>query len=167
MQRVFRQGRQVMMLAAAALGAACSGSKDAASGGANDAIKVGVYGPFTGGSSPMGASMRDGARLAAEEINAKGGVLGKKIELVERDDQATPERGAQVMQDLVSNEKVVAVLGPINTGVAPLQLIAWGVAGNVNGVVITSPRMPSARTAASRAIVPLLKSDTSFTSRYC
>ena len=119
MQRVFRQGRQVMMLAAAALGAAaCSGSKDAASGGANDAIKVGVYGPFTGGSSPMGASMRDGARLAAEEINAKGGVLGKKIELVERDDQATPERGAQVMQDLVSNEKVVAVLGPINTGVA-------------------------------------------------
>ncbi len=119
MQRVFRQGRQVMMLAAAALGAAaCSGSKDAASGGASDAIKVGVYGPFTGGSSPMGASMRDGARLAAEEINAKGGVLGKKIELVERDDQATPERGAQVMQDLVSNEKVVAVLGPINTGVA-------------------------------------------------
>ena len=119
MQRVFRQGRQVMMLAAAALGAAaCSGSKDAASGGTSDAIKVGVYGPFTGGSSPMGASMRDGARLAAEEINAKGGVLGKKIELVERDDQATPERGAQVMQDLVSNEKVVAVLGPINTGVA-------------------------------------------------
>jgi branched-chain amino acid transport system substrate-binding protein len=45
-------------------------------------------------------------------------VLGKKIELVERDDQATPERGAQVMQDLVSNEKVAAVLGPINTGVA-------------------------------------------------
>jgi branched-chain amino acid transport system substrate-binding protein len=106
------------MLAGAALSAAaCSGSKDSAAGG-GDVIKVGVYGPFTGGSSPMGASMRDGARLAADEINAKGGVLGKKIQLVERDDQATPERGAQVMQDLVSNEKVVAVLGPINTGVA-------------------------------------------------
>ncbi|HEY2027463.1 MAG TPA: ABC transporter substrate-binding protein, partial [Gemmatimonadaceae bacterium] len=101
---------------AIALGAtACNKGGD---GGSGDAIKVGVYGPFTGGSSPMGASMRDGVRLAAEEINANGGVLGKKIQLVERDDQATNERGAQVMQDLISNEKVSAVLGPINTGVA-------------------------------------------------
>jgi branched-chain amino acid transport system substrate-binding protein len=117
MQRVFRQGLRAIALAGATLGAAaCSSSKEGSSGG--DVIKVGVYGPFTGGSQPMGASMRDGVRLAADEINAKGGVLGKKIQLVERDDQATPERGAQVMQDLVSNEKVVAVLGPINTGVA-------------------------------------------------
>ena len=122
MQRMLRHGRQLLALSGAALAmAACSKGNDAGGGGAaasGDVIKVGVYGPFTGGSSPMGASMRDGARLAAEEINAKGGVLGKKIQLVERDDQATPERGAQVMQDLVSNEKVAAVLGPINTGVA-------------------------------------------------
>ena len=85
---------------------------------AADPIKIGVYGPFSGGSSPMGLSMRNGVRQAADEINAKGGVLGRKIELVERDDQAVNERGAQVMQDLVSNEKVAAVLGPINTGVA-------------------------------------------------
>jgi branched-chain amino acid transport system substrate-binding protein len=85
---------------------------------AADPIKIGVYGPFSGGSSPMGLSMRNGVRLAADEINAKGGVLGRKIELVDRDDQAVNERGAQVMQDLVSNEKVAAVLGPINTGVA-------------------------------------------------
>ena len=109
---------RLLMVAGAALAAgACSGGKEGG-GASGDAIKVGVYGPYTGGSSPMGASMRDGVRLAVDEINAKGGVLGKKIELVERDDQATPERGAQVMQDLVSNEKVVAVLGPINTGVA-------------------------------------------------
>ncbi len=95
--------------------AAGSTSGAAASG---NTIKIGVYGPFTGGSSPMGLSMRDGVRLASDEINAKGGINGKQIELVERDDQATNERGAQVMQDLVSNQKVVAVLGPINTGVA-------------------------------------------------
>jgi branched-chain amino acid transport system substrate-binding protein len=120
MHHVIRQAMRAVALAGAALGAvACSGSKDASGGGSGgNAIKVGVYGPFTGGSSPMGASMRDGVRLAVDEINAKGGVLGRKIQLVERDDQATPERGAQVMQDLVSNEKVVAVLGPINTGVA-------------------------------------------------
>ena len=118
MRRVFRQGLRAITLVGATVGVAACSSKDGASGSGSDVIKIGVYGPFTGGSSPMGASMRDGARLAAEEINAKGGILGKKIELVERDDQATPERGAQVMQDLVSNEKVVAVLGPINTGVA-------------------------------------------------
>jgi branched-chain amino acid transport system substrate-binding protein len=101
-------------MAALALSAVACAKQEAAT----DVIKVGVYGPFSGGSSPMGSSMRDGARLAADEINAKGGVLGKKIQLVERDDQATNERGAQVMQDLVSNEKVAAVLGPINTGVA-------------------------------------------------
>jgi branched-chain amino acid transport system substrate-binding protein len=118
MRTIHHSVRAIVAAGVVLAAAACSGSKDAGGGAAGDVIKVGVYGPFTGGSSPMGASMRDGARLAAEEINAKGGVLGKKIQLVERDDQATPERGAQVMQDLVSNEKVAAVLGPINTGVA-------------------------------------------------
>ena len=81
-------------------------------------IKVGVYGPFTGGSAGMGVSMRNGATLAAEEINAAGGVLGQKIEVVARDDEAKNERGAQVMQQLLNAENVIAVLGPINTGVA-------------------------------------------------
>jgi branched-chain amino acid transport system substrate-binding protein len=81
-------------------------------------IKVGVYGPFTGGSAGMGVSMRNGATLAAEEINAAGGINGQKLELVARDDEARNEKGAQVMQELINKEKVVAVLGPINTGVA-------------------------------------------------
>ena len=53
---------------------------------AADPIKIGVAGPFTGGSSSMGVSMRDGVRLAAEEINKSGGVLGRQLVLVERDD---------------------------------------------------------------------------------
>lgn len=85
---------------------------------AQDTIKIGVIGPFTGGSSSMGVSMRDGVRLAAKEINAAGGVLGKKIELVERDDEAKNERGVQIAQELVNKTKVVAVVGYINTGVA-------------------------------------------------
>ena len=51
-------------------------------------IKIGLSGPFTGGSSPMGESMRNGVRLAVEEINGIGGIHGKTIELIERDDQA-------------------------------------------------------------------------------
>ena len=81
-------------------------------------IKVGVAGPFTGGSSSMGVSMRDGVRLATQEINAAGGINGNKIVLVERDDEAKNERGVQIAQELINNEKVVATLGYINTGVA-------------------------------------------------
>ena len=85
---------------------------------AADPIKIGVSGPYTGGSSSMGVSMRDGVRLAAKEINAAGGVLGRQIELVERDDEAKNERGVQIAQELINREKVVATVGYINTGVA-------------------------------------------------
>jgi branched-chain amino acid transport system substrate-binding protein len=85
---------------------------------AAEPIKIGVSGPFTGGSAPMGVSMRDGVRLAVTEINAKGGVLGRKIEVVERDDEAKNERGVQVAQELINKEHVVATVGYINTGVA-------------------------------------------------
>ena len=85
---------------------------------AADPIKIGVDGPFTGGSSSMGVSMRDGVRLAVEEINKAGGALGRPIQLVERDDEAKNERGVQIAQELINKEKVVAVVGYINTGVA-------------------------------------------------
>ncbi|WP_404947881.1 ABC transporter substrate-binding protein [Roseateles sp. YR242] len=85
---------------------------------AADPIKIGVSGPFTGGSSSMGVSMRDGVRLAAQEINAAGGVLGRQIQLIERDDEAKNERGVQIAQELINREKVAATVGFINTGVA-------------------------------------------------
>jgi branched-chain amino acid transport system substrate-binding protein len=62
--------------------------------------------------------MRDGVRLAVEEINKTGGVLGRKLQVVERDDEAKNERGVQIAQELISKEKVTAVVGYINTGVA-------------------------------------------------
>ena len=69
---------------------------------AADPIKIGVTGPYTGGSSSMGVSMRDGARLAAAEINKAGGVLGRPLLLVERDDEAKNEVGAQVAPELIN-----------------------------------------------------------------
>ena len=90
----------------------------AVSAWAADPIKVGVSGPFTGGSAPMGVSMRDGVKLAVSEINAKGGVMGRQIVIVERDDEAKNERGVQIAQELINKEKVVATLGFINTGVS-------------------------------------------------
>jgi len=85
---------------------------------AADPIKIGLTGPFTGGSASMGVSMRDGVKLAVDEINKAGGVLGRPIELVERDDEAKNEVGVQIAQELINKEQVVATLGFINTGVA-------------------------------------------------
>ncbi|MHB1175878.1 MAG: ABC transporter substrate-binding protein [Sulfuriferula sp.] len=85
---------------------------------AAEPIKIGVSGPFTGGSAPMGVSMRDGVKLAATEINRNGGILGRQIELIERDDQADNSRGIQVTQELINREHVIAALGFINTGVS-------------------------------------------------
>ncbi len=100
-------------LAAAALGLAFSTGAFA-----QNTIKIGLSGPFTGGSASMGVSMRDGVKLAVSEINKAGGVLGKQIQLVERDDEAKNELGVQIAQELINKESVVATVGFINTGVA-------------------------------------------------
>ena len=84
---------------------------------AADPVKIGFAGPLSGGSIDMGESMRNGARLAVEEINNfKGGVLGRPIQLVERDDTATASVALSVTKDLIQKEKVVAVIGFANTG---------------------------------------------------
>jgi branched-chain amino acid transport system substrate-binding protein len=92
---------------------------------AADPIKIGVDGPFTGGSSSMGVSMRDGVRLAVDEINKAGGVLGRQLQIIERDDEAKNERGVQIAQELINKEKVVAAVGYINSGVALASQRFW------------------------------------------
>jgi len=93
-----------------------------ASAYAADTIKIAITGPFSGGSAPMGTSMRDGAKLAIAEINAAGGisVSGKKmkIEVIERDDEGKNERGALVAQELASMDDLSGVIGTVNTGIA-------------------------------------------------
>ena len=77
---------------------------------AADPIKIGVAGPFTGGSSSMGVSMRDGVKLAVDEINKAGGVIGRQLQIVERDDEAKNERGVQIAQELINKEKVLSLI---------------------------------------------------------
>jgi branched-chain amino acid transport system substrate-binding protein len=89
---------------------------------AADALKIAITGPFSGGSAPMGTSMRDGAKLAIAEINAAGGIkVGAKkmkIEIIERDDEGKNERGALVAQELASMDDLSGVIGTVNTGIA-------------------------------------------------
>ena len=88
---------------------------------AEGTLKLAITGPFSGGSAPMGTSMRDGAKLAIDEINKAGGVqAGKeklKIEIVERDDEAKNERGALIAQELSAMADLSGVIGTVNTGV--------------------------------------------------
>ena len=88
---------------------------------AADTVKLAITGPFTGGSAPMGASMRDGAKLAISEINAAGGIqvggAKMKIEVIERDDEAKNERGALIAQELAAMPDLSGVIGSVNTGV--------------------------------------------------
>ncbi|HSW20888.1 MAG TPA: ABC transporter substrate-binding protein [Ramlibacter sp.] len=84
-------------------------------------LRLGVIGPFTGASADFGIPMLNGVRLAVDEINAVGGYLGRPIELVVKDDQATPPVGLAQSQALVA-DKVFAAIGFCNTGVAMAAL---------------------------------------------
>lgn len=73
------------------------------------------------GAAELGLSGRYGFEAAIEDINAKGGVLGRKLVAVIRDDAAAPPKSIQNMNELIDNEKVAAVVGPTNSGNA----LAW------------------------------------------
>lgn len=82
-------------------------------------IRIGVVGPFTGPSADFGRPMLNGVRLAIDEINSFGGYLGRPFELVVKDDQANPEIGKKMSDELVgADNKVAAAIGFCNTGVA-------------------------------------------------
>jgi len=88
---------------------------------AGNTLKIGVIGPFTGASSDFGVPMLNGIQQAVDEINAVGGYLGRKLEIVRKDDKASPDVGLKMSQELVA-EKVAATLGFCNTGVAARSL---------------------------------------------
>ncbi|MPW16429.1 ABC transporter substrate-binding protein [Paraburkholderia sp. CNPSo 3157] len=83
-------------------------------------VKIGHVGPLTGGSSHLGKDNENGARLAVEEINKTGLVIGGRkvrLELDGEDDAADPKTGTQIAQKFV-DEHVVAVIGHLNSGVS-------------------------------------------------
>lgn len=114
-------------------------------------IKLGYNGDLSASpSAQSGQAAVLGMQAAIDDINAAGGLLGKKLALVVRDDTSQPPKSIQNMSDLIDNEKVVAVFGPTNSGNA----MAWKhipnqkkipVIGNVgSGTDITKPMSPNA-----------------------
>ncbi|MCA0242076.1 MAG: ABC transporter substrate-binding protein [Proteobacteria bacterium] len=114
-------------------------------------IKFGYNGDLSASpSAQSGHAAVTGMQAAIDDLNAAGGLLGRKIALVVRDDTSAPPKSIQNMSDLIDNEKVVAVFGPTNSGNA----MAWKhipnqkkipVMGNVgSGTDITKPMAPGA-----------------------
>lgn len=83
---------------------------------ADDTIKIGEFASLTGKEATYGQAAHKGTLLAIEEINAAGGVLGKKLELIFEDDQSKPGEAATIAKKLISRDKVVAILGEITSG---------------------------------------------------
>lgn len=95
---------------------------------AQETIKIGVPVPLSGSYSRAGKDILNGAQLAADDINAKGGVLGKKIELVSEDDKCDADSAAQAAQALVQ-KGVVAVAGGYCSSAALPELRVFHGAG--------------------------------------
>ena len=80
-------------------------------------IKIGFIHTMSGPISMYGISSAAGAKVAVDEINAAGGVLGRKLELIVRDDKISPDTGLREAKDLVLKEKVDFLAGSISSGV--------------------------------------------------
>ncbi|WP_019121170.1 ABC transporter substrate-binding protein [Brevibacillus massiliensis] len=95
----------------------------AAADAATEVIKIGGIGPLTPPGSPvLGQEMQQAMELAVDEINQKGGVLGKKLQLFYEDSAGSPEKGQSAMEKLTKKEQVVAVAGEGHSSAALAEM---------------------------------------------
>ncbi len=87
-------------------------------------LNIGVFVPLKGDAAPGGESLLNGLAMAAEEINAAGGVLGRPIRLVVRDTRSDPDRAAKAVRDLIAEDKVVALVGGLSGGSTEAAAVA-------------------------------------------
>ncbi len=122
----------VLMLAVAVSGCGSSGGDKKP---ASDTIKIGLAAPLTGASAQDGESIKNGVQLAIDEVNAKGGIKGKKVALVVQDDKTDPKEAAIVANKLAEDKSVLAVVGHFNSSAT----LAGAPVYNKAGVVEISP----------------------------
>jgi branched-chain amino acid transport system substrate-binding protein len=78
-------------------------------------VKVGAIFSVTGPAAPLGEPEKNTVELLVEQINEKGGVLGRPLEVIVKDDESEPQPAVIAMKDLIENEEVVAIIGPSRT----------------------------------------------------
>jgi ABC-type branched-subunit amino acid transport system substrate-binding protein len=90
--------------------------------GPAETIKIGCVLELSGELAPMGEKMLNGARMAVEDINAAGGVLGKQVELIEEDGATDPDKGFDRVKKLVEIDGVQVIVGPMITPTSELAI---------------------------------------------
>jgi len=121
MRRLNQVVASLLIVGLGILGAGCTKkSSDAASGeGASAAaasateIRIGQFGSMTGGEATFGQSTDKGIRLVIDAANEAGGIKGKKIVLITEDNQGKPEEAAAVVKKLITQDRVIAILGEV------------------------------------------------------
>lgn len=102
--------RRIAMCTLLALSLVLAGCGEGSGGGANDPIKVGLITSLTGNYTPLGTDSKKAVELAVQQFNDAGGLDGRKIQLIVRDDQSRPDQSVLAFKDIESQD-VVAVLG--------------------------------------------------------
>jgi len=150
--------------------AAFAASLMAGTAGAQDTIKIGVTQPLTGAFAASGNYVAQGAKLAEEEINKQGGVLGKKIQLVIEDNKSNPTEAVATAEKLISKDKVPVLMGAwsstLTLAVMPKLMeyqVPMLVETSSSGKITTSGnpyifRISPTSEMEARAFTPLVKS---------
>jgi branched-chain amino acid transport system substrate-binding protein len=122
------------LLTAAALLPSCRRSS-------GDEILIGEYGSLTGTTATFGQSTDNAIQMAFDEINAAGGLLGKKVKVLVEDDQSKPEEAATAVTKLINQNHVVAMLGEVSSS----RSLAAAPICQANGVPMISPSSTNPR----------------------
>ena len=125
-RRSFTLGATVVALSALSLG--CGKKND-------DTILVGAFLSMSGSDSTFGTDTRQGIELAVDEVNAAGGVKGKKVKVLYEDDKSTTAEASQKVRQLIDRDKVVAILGEV----ASSRSLAGGLIANTSHIPMITP----------------------------
>ncbi|NLI13978.1 MAG: ABC transporter substrate-binding protein, partial [Peptococcaceae bacterium] len=95
-------------------------------------IKIGVVATLSGGGADYGVSIKQGLETAQDKINAAGGINGRKISLIIEDSHGDKDEAIKAVQKLINEDRVLAIIGPTNSG----EMFAAGPVADKAGVVI-------------------------------
>lgn len=124
--------------------------------GPSEPIRIGFVGGLTGRVADLGIAGRNGFQLAVEQMNSAGGVQGRQIELIVKDDAQDPAQAKRVTEELVA-AKVVAIIGPMTSAMAEPVLAA----ATAGGIAVVSPTVTTTALTGKDDLFLRVSSDTS------
>jgi len=127
--------RHAWSLACALIAVSTLSSCNGGGSGNGDEIVVGEFGSLTGTTATFGQSTHNGVMLATEQLNAAGGINGKKVRIIVEDDQSKPEEAATAVTKLINQDRVVALIGEV----ASSRSLAAAPIAQSNKVPMVSP----------------------------